>query len=209
MYPATMRSLINLGKIGEETGEKSLITNQFMDAVSFAFDLHRNQFRKGTDIPYMAHLLSVASIVLEEGGDEELTIAALLHDAVEDQGGLETLNEIKARYGERVADIVLGCSDSFVIPKPPWRERKESYLLHLQTASIDVLLVSLADKIHNARSILFDLKKHGSDTWSRFNGGREGTLWYYKALVSIFLLRGSPVLANELSRLYEEVELLS
>jgi (p)ppGpp synthase/HD superfamily hydrolase len=184
-----------------------LIAYQFLDAINFAFELHRNQFRKGTDVPYLAHLLSVASIVLEDGGDEELAIASLLHDAVEDHGGLITLEEIKTRYGGRVAEIVLGCTDTLTTPKPTWRDRKETYLRHLKTASPDVVLVSLADKIHNARSILMDLQKHGSVTWKRFKGGREGTLWYYKELVNIFLLRGSPVLANELSRLYGAIEL--
>ena len=184
-----------------------MITYQFLDAINFAFELHRNQFRKGTNVPYIAHLLSVASMVIEEGGDEEVAIAALLHDAVEDQGGLKTLEEIKIRYGERVSEIVLGCTDTLITPKPAWRDRKETYLRHLKTASPDVVLVSLSDKIHNARSILMDLQKYGSVTWKRFNGGKDGTLWYYKELVNIFLLRGSPVLANELSRLYEAIEL--
>jgi len=184
-----------------------LISYQFLDAINYAFELHCNQFRKDTDVPYIAHLLSVASIVLEDGGDEELAIAALLHDAVEDQGGLKTLEEIKIRYGERVAEIVIGCTDTLTTPKPAWRDRKETYLRHLKTASPDVVLVSLADKIHNARSILMDLQQHGSVTWKRFNGGRDGTLWYYKELVDIFLLRASPVLANELSRLYGEIKL--
>lgn len=163
------------------------LSQRFEEALNFCVRLHSQQRRKGTHIPYIAHLLAVTALVLEDGGDEDLVIAALLHDAVEDQGGLDTLQMIKIKFGDRVADIVDGCTDSYTVPKPPWRERKERYLDHLQAANLDVLRVSLADKLHNSRSILRDLRLSGDDTWSRFNGGKEGTLWYYRELAAIFI----------------------
>ena len=127
----------------------SILTDRFDRAFAFARHLHRDQFRKGTAIPYTAHLLAVAALVLEDGGDEDQAVAALLHDAVEDHGGLGRLEEIRQLFGERVAEIVEGCSDSFTIPKPPWRERKERYIEHLRHADAGVRRVSLADKLHN------------------------------------------------------------
>lgn len=163
------------------------LSQQFEEALNFCVRLHSQQRRKGTHVPYIAHLLAVTALVLEDGGDEDLVIAALLHDAVEDQGGLDTLQMIRIKFGDRVADIVDGCTDSYTVPKLPWRERKERYLDHLQAANLDVLRVSLADKLHNSRSILRDLRLSGDDTWSRFNGGKEGTLWYYRELAAIFI----------------------
>jgi len=162
--------------------------------------------RKGTNVPYVAHLLGVTALVIEDGGDEDQAIAALLHDAVEDQGGMTTLEEIRSLFGYRVADIVAGCTDSFQTPKPPWKIRKEGYLSHLSEATEDVRLVSLADKLHNARSILHDLKKDGGSVWKRFNGGKEGTLWYYNSLLNIFELNpGSPMI-DELRWTLERIE---
>jgi (p)ppGpp synthase/HD superfamily hydrolase len=163
------------------------LSQRFEEALNFCVRLHSQQRRKGTHVPYIAHLLAVTALVLEDGGDEDLVIAALLHDAVEDQGGLDTLQMIRIKFGDRVADIVDGCTDSYTVPKLPWRERKERYLDHLQAANLDVLRVSLADKLHNSRSILRDLRLSGDDTWSRFNGGKEGTLWYYRELAAIFI----------------------
>jgi len=163
------------------------LTQRFEEALNFCVRLHSQQRRKGTHVPYIAHLLAVTALVLEDGGDEDLVIAALLHDAVEDQGGLDTLQMIRIKFGDRVADIVDGCTDSYTVPKLPWRERKERYLDHLQAANLDVLRVSLADKLHNSRSILRDLRLSGDATWSRFNGGKEGTLWYYRELAVIFI----------------------
>lgn len=163
-----------------------MLTVRFESALTYAFQLHVNQVRKGGQIPYLAHLLAVTALVLEDGGDEDQAIAALLHDAVEDQGGDKTLQSIKERYGERVADIVAGCTDAFRIPKPPWRQRKEAYLKHLVNAPLEVRRVSLADKLHNARSLVDDLHGEGQAVWERFNGGKEGTLWYYRNLVEIF-----------------------
>ena len=164
----------------------AILSQRFEEAVIFSLHLHADQKRKGSGIPYAAHLLAVTSLVIEDGGDEDLAIAAMLHDAVEDQGGLETLSKIRRIFGDRVAVIVDGCSDSYSIPKTPWRQRKERYLEHLLTANSDVLRVSLADKLHNSRSILSDLRGHGEKTWASFNGGKEGSLWYYRKLVDIF-----------------------
>ena len=156
-----------------------ILSSHFTEALVYATQLHAGQVRKGTQIPYVAHLLGVTALVLEAGGDEDEAIAALLHDAVEDQGGWETLTEIQKRFGDRVADIVEGCSDAYTQPKPPWRERKESYLAHLIDASQEVRRVSLADKLHNARSIYRDLQEYGTDIFEKFKGGKSGTLWYF------------------------------
>ena len=161
---------------------------RFEDALAYAAALHAGQLRKGTDIPYVAHLLSVTALVLEDGGDEEETIAALLHDAAEDQGGVERLRAIARRYGEGVARIVLGCSDWVGAPgeaKPPWAERKRRYLAVLPHHLRAELRVSLADKLHNARSILADQQRLGPAAYARFQGGLRGTLWYYRELVTI------------------------
>ena len=162
------------------------LTDRFQDALSLAFRLHDGQKRKGTQVPYFSHLMGVAALVLEDGGNEDEAIAALLHDAVEDQGGLQTLEDIRQKFGQHVAEIVDGCTDAYTQPKPPWKQRKQAYLAHLTQAPPEVLRVSLADKLHNARSIYADLQRNGSSTWMRFNGGREGTIWYYRSLVEIF-----------------------
>jgi (p)ppGpp synthase/HD superfamily hydrolase len=184
------------------------LTERFEDALRFAAHLHSRQKRKGTSVPYVAHLLSVASLVLENGGDEDQAIAALLHDSVEDQGGVPTLHEIRRRFGERVARIVDGCTDSYVHPKPPWRKRKEAYLAHLRHADADIRLVSLADKLHNARSILRDLRQAGPQSLSRFNGGRLGTLWYYRSLVNIFREVDDSLMVTELAEVVAEIDLI-
>jgi (p)ppGpp synthase/HD superfamily hydrolase len=182
------------------------LTDKFDDALVFAHTLHRRQKRKGTRIPYISHLLAVASLVIENGGDEEQAIAALLHDAVEDQGGIETLEMIRVRFGRRVSRIVKDCSDAWVLPKPEWRKRKEDHLAHLQHAPADSLLVSLGDKVHNALAIRRDRDEFGEAVWSRFNGGKEGTLWYYRSLSDCFSDRLPGPLANELGRIVEELE---
>jgi GTP pyrophosphokinase len=183
---------------------------RFDQALVYAHQLHARQTRKGTTIPYIGHLLGVTAIVIENGGSEDEVIAALLHDAVEDQGGAATRAEISRRFGENVAAIVDGLSDTDETPKPPWRARKEDYLAHLAEASPSVLLVSLADKIHNAGSILRDVRNEGDSVWSRFTGGKEGSLWYYRALVEAFRARGQfPALVAELDRLVTELEQLA
>jgi (p)ppGpp synthase/HD superfamily hydrolase len=188
------------------------LTERFADAVAFACELHRTQTRKGTQIPYVAHLLGVASLALEHGADEEEAISALLHDAVEDQGGAATAAKIRARFGDRVADIVLSCSDTDLVPKPPWRERKERYVAHLAEATASARLVSACDKLHNVRAILSDYRELGEGLWGRFSGGREGTLWYYRAVLDKF--RASPPgpsgqrLVDELERAVQSLEAL-
>jgi len=185
------------------------ICERFINAITYAIQLHEKQLRKGTEIPYSSHLLAVASLVLEEGGDEDMAIAALLHDAVEDQGGRIVLCEIRRRYGERVAKIVEGCTDSFENPKPSWLSRKEKYLEHLLSADEDILTVSLADKLHNARSILMDLRVNGNQIWNRFNGHKIGTLWYYRSLIEIFAKRMKSPLIDELAFVMGEIERLT
>lgn len=183
-----------------------ILTHRFVQAMQYTFHLHARQTRKGTTIPYIAHLLGVTALVLEDGGNEDEAIAALLHDAVEDQGGWETLGQIRLRFGEQVAEIVEGCTDAFETPKPPWRQRKEDYINHLKTATPATRRVSLADKLHNARSILANLRTDGESTWRRFNGGREGTLWYYRTLLEVFQqVERSPMVA-ELERVVAEIE---
>jgi (p)ppGpp synthase/HD superfamily hydrolase len=187
----------------------TLLTGRFDDALAWASALHRTQVRKGTPIPYVAHLLAVASLALEAGATEDEAIAALLHDAVEDQGGAPILAEIRARYGAAVADIVDGCTDTDQDPKPAWRPRKEAYLAHLPAASASVRLVSVCDKVHNARSILADYRVYGEQLWPRFSGGREGTLWYYRELAKAYRKAGmSGGLLDELERTIEELHRL-
>ena len=163
-----------------------MLTDRFDDALAYASRIHREQFRKGSGIPYVSHLLGVASLALEAGADEDQAIAALLHDAVEDQGGAARLADIRQRFGDRVAEIVDHCTDTDVEPKPPWRARKEAYIASLPHKPKDSLLVSLADKAHNVSSILADLASVGGSVWDRFTGERDGTLWYYAALAESF-----------------------
>jgi (p)ppGpp synthase/HD superfamily hydrolase len=185
------------------------LTSRFEEALAFAVRLHAGQLRKGTEIPYAAHLLSVASIALQHGADEEEAIAALLHDAVEDQGGARTREEIRRRFGDRVVAIVDGCTDSDVTPKPPWKQRKQAYIAHIGDASPSVRLVSASDKLDNARAILADYRRVGEALWRRFQGGRDGTLWYYRSLVEAFRRAGSNALLEELDRVVTEIERLA
>ncbi len=179
---------------------------RFLRAFQFAAEKHAGQTRKASSTPYIAHLMGVASLVLEFGGDEDLAIAALLHDVVEDCGGAPMLKEVRREFGSRVAKIVDGCTDSDMEFKPPWRERKETYIEHLKSADAETRMVSAADKLNNVRSILSDYREVGDAIWDRFNGGREGTLWYYRALVEEFL-RGKPRrLIRELALAVEELE---
>lgn len=181
-------------------------TCRFDSAFQLASSLHRNQLRKDTTTPYISHLMAVAAIVLEAGGDEDLAIAALLHDAVEDQGGQPTLETIRRLFGDRVAGIVSECSDTDIQPKPPWRARKEAYIAHVATASEDAVLVSLADKLHNARAILADYRALGDEVWKRFNAGKDDLLWYYRELAKAFRARGASPLTVELTRVVDELE---
>jgi (p)ppGpp synthase/HD superfamily hydrolase len=181
---------------------------RFESALVYAHQVHHGQLRKGTGIPYMAHILGVTAIAMEYGANEDEAIGALLHDAAEDGGGEARLAEIRARFGDAVGDIVFGCSDSLVEhpeDKLPWRERKESYLSHIDGASDSVCLVSAADKLHNVRSIIRDLRMHGDEVWARFQGKRDGTLWYYEAVTAALLSRYRAPLARDLLREVEEL----
>ena len=179
---------------------------RFEEALVYACRLHASQTRKQSKVPYIAHLLGVTAIVLEDGGSEDEAIAALLHDAVEDQGGLATLEEIKQKFGETVAEIVLAVTDSYSEPKPPWRERKESYIQTIKGDSPSAIRVSLADKVYNAHAILDDLHRDGDAAWEKFNGGKVGTLWYYDQLIIEFSTHGSSALLAELTGIVEQIK---
>ena len=185
------------------------LSPRFQEALVLAAELHVDQRRKGTDIPYVSHLLAVAALVLEHGGTEDEAIAGLLHDAVEDQGGHATLNLIRERFGDTVAEIVDACSDAYVLPKPPWRQRKEDYIAALPHHSPSARLVSAADKVHNAATILRDYRAVGPALWGRFTGRRDGTMWYYRTLADTFARLGPEPLADALGRVVAELESLT
>jgi (p)ppGpp synthase/HD superfamily hydrolase len=183
------------------------LTRKFVDAMGYAAEKHGTQTRKATDIPYLGHLLSVAGYVIEAGGTETEAIAALLHDAAEDQGGEETLAEIREKFGDDVEKIVRECSDTVVTPKPPWRKRKERYIRHLRKASDSALLVSLADKLHNAHAILRDFRAHGDELWQRFStNDPQDHLWYYHSLLEVYRKRIRNWMVDELSEVIDELE---
>jgi len=179
---------------------------RFLRAFLFAAEKHAGQARKASTIPYIAHLMGVASLVLEAGGDEDLAIAALLHDVVEDCGGMPRLREVRRMFGERVAKIVEGCTDSFSDPKLPWIVRKEEYLRRLKHEDAETRLVSASDKLHNVRTVIADYRKDGESIWKRFSGGREGTLWYYRALNDEFQRRKPNRITRELAVAVQELE---
>ncbi|MBE9052345.1 bifunctional (p)ppGpp synthetase/guanosine-3',5'-bis(diphosphate) 3'-pyrophosphohydrolase [Nostocales cyanobacterium LEGE 11386] len=186
-----------------------MLTERFTAALTYATQLHAKQVRKGSGVPYIAHLLGAASIALEYGANEDEAIAALLHDAIEDQGGAATRAEIRRRFGDHVTAIVDGCTDADTTPKPPWRQRKEAYIAHIATASPSVLLVSAADKLYNAQSILKDYRLIGESLWQRFQAGREGTLWYYRAIADALTKTGTTPLVQELERVVTAIEILA
>lgn len=159
-----------------------ILSDKYKQALAFAFDLHRTQERKGSDTPYVAHILGVSSMTLEYGATEDEAIAALLHDAAEDQGGEDILREIEIRFGPAVAGVVRECTDAVEDPKPPWKERKIRYLEHLKSASASASLVASCDKLYNLRAIVSDYRTVGEALWKRFAGGKEGVLWYYREL---------------------------
>ncbi|PSB53925.1 phosphohydrolase [filamentous cyanobacterium Phorm 6] len=186
--------------------EKSKLSTRFEQALVYATQVHATQVRKGGDIPYVSHLLSVAALVLEDGGDEDEAIAGLLHDAVEDGGSAEIREAILVQFGERVATIVDACTESCTIPKPPWRDRKLRYIEQMRHASPSVLRVSMADKLHNARSILADRDREGEAVWDKFKGGKAGTLWFYRSLLEIYQQGGSNFLVSEIERIVDRLE---
>lgn len=177
-----------------------MLSERYDDAFRYARSLHHAQFRKGSGVPYIAHLIAVSALVLENGGDEDQAIAGLLHDAAEDQGGEPTLADIRRRFGEGVARIVSDCTDSWSDPKPPWRARKEAYLATLAAKDRRSLLVCLADKTNNAEAILTDYLALGDDLWPRFTGGDEGTRWYYRSLSDILTVAMPGPLSRRLER---------
>jgi (p)ppGpp synthase/HD superfamily hydrolase len=187
----------------------SRLSERFDDALTYAAGLHRRQTRKGGDIPYIGHLLSVASLIIEGGGTETQAIAGLLHDAVEDQGGAPVLVEIRESFGDAVATIVDQCSDTDVVPKPSWKQRKQDYIDHLGEASEATILVSLADKLDNARAILRDYRTDGDALWQRFSvHDPQQHLWYYRSLLAVYQNRNSTWLVAELERVLDELEAL-
>ena len=192
-----------------KTRSKRMLGPRFLRAFLFAAEKHSGQTRKASSIPYLAHLMGVASLVLEAGGDEDLAIAALLHDVVEDCGGTPMLKEVRRRFGARVAAVVDGCTDAYVYPKPQWRERKENYIRRLKKEGADARLVSAADKLNNVRSILSDYRAVGESIWSRFNGGRDGTLWYYRTLLDVFLQHKPNRITRDLELAVNELESLA
>jgi GTP pyrophosphokinase len=201
--------------MAESTVTAPLLTQRFQRAFMVASEIHARQLRKGTAIPYMSHLMSVAALVLEHGGDEDAAISGLLHDAIEDSGdGAATEARIRGEFGDRVAGTVAGCSDAVAVPgeaKAPWRERKERYIRHL-AAETDprVLLVSACDKLHNARSIVADLRAIGAAVWGRFSQRDPAEhLWYYQSLADCYAGRVPEGLAAELNRVLADLRALA
>jgi (p)ppGpp synthase/HD superfamily hydrolase len=186
-------------------------SSRLIEALGVAARLHASQARKGSGVPYLSHLLGACSIALDYGADEEEAIAALLHDAIEDVEPVEDARAAVEAFGPRVLHIVEGCTDADEHPKPPWRERKEAYIAHIREADASVLLVSASDKLHNVRSITADLRRHGPATWERFTGGRDGSLWYYRATLEAFCANHAhpQELVRELSRAVDEMEALA
>ena len=182
------------------------LSRRFDEAFLYAHEAHASQLRKGTPVPYIGHLMGVASIVLDDGGTEEEAIAALLHDAAEDQGGRARLNEIRTRFGDAVARIVEDCTDSWTTPKEPWAERKQKYVAHARTLPPPSLRVSAADKVHNTYAILRDLRNVGEKVWDRFNAGPDDVLAYYQSLVRAYREAGGGPLVDELDRIVRGIE---
>jgi (p)ppGpp synthase/HD superfamily hydrolase len=175
-------------------------------AFRYAAEKHAGQTRKQSAVPYLSHLMAVTSLVLEGGGDEGMAMAALLHDVVEDCGGMPTLREVRKLFGTRVAKIVEGCTDSFSDPKLPWIVRKEEYLKRLKHEDAETRLVSASDKLHNVRTVIADYRQDGESIWKRFSGGRDGTLWYYRALSDEFQRRKPNRITRELAIAVQELE---
>jgi GTP pyrophosphokinase len=197
--------------------EQLHLTSRFTDAVDYARHLHIER-RKGTGIPYMAHLLGVAALVMAEAGHaaisvtEDMVIAALLHDTVEDHGGLVRLEDVRQNFGSDVARMVEGLTDSFAADsdkKEPWQHRKESYIERLRDEPADVQLISAADKLYNAKAILDDYREIGPRIWERFHRGRNDQLWYFNALIEVFKAAGGGRTVTELERVVAELTEIS
>jgi len=189
-----------------------VITDEFKDALSYALKLHKDQVRKSSGVPYFSHLMAVAAIVIDYGGNENEAVAALLHDAIEDQGGEATRKMIYECLGETVGKIVDDCTDTDKTPKPPWKERKAAYIEHAKTINDSARIVAAADKLHNIRATIEDFRQQGDIVFERFKGGKEGTLWYYKELTKALMLGATPrtlPLVKELERSVAILELLA
>lgn len=184
----------------------SQLTDRFERAMVLAHQLHADQVRKVSGIPYIAHLLSVTAFVLEDGGTEDEAIAALLHDAIEDQGGEATRQVINEQFGDSVVNIIDGCTESSKVPKPAWKQRKLQYLQQVRSASVSVRRVSLADKLHNARSLVLDLRQHGHSTWSYFNASSQEIVWFYQSLLQIYQTTGKDTLTEAFEQTVLELE---
>lgn len=193
-----------------QAGATIKLSPRFADALAFAFEVHREQTKKGTTVPYIAHLLEVSGLVLAYEGSEDEAIAALLHDAVEDHPDAVSFASIAARFGGVVAAIVESCSDTSVFPKPPWRPRKEKYIEHLRAADESVMMVAAADKLANARAVVKDYRNAGEKIWARFNAGKRDQLWCYRAVTDALILRAVDTrvqpLVEELDRAVRELE---
>ena len=206
MAGSAVGPLCDSERVPAETASPRL-TSKFVEALQYVAEKHGTQTRKASDVPYLGHLLSVAGLVIEADGTETQAIAALLHDAAEDQGGEETLAEIREKFGADVATIVDECSDTFETPKPPWRQRKESYIRHLPDASDDAIIVSLADKLDNARAILRDFRAHGDQLWQRFSvQDPQLHLWYYRSLLQVYAQRIDNWMVHELRDVVDALE---
>ena len=182
------------------------LSTRFDDAFRYAHEAHASQTRKGTPVPYLGHLMGVASIVLDDGGTEDEAIAALLHDAAEDAGGRARVEDIRQRFGQSVAAIVEDCTDSWATPKEPWTERKQKYVAHARSLGPSSLRVSAADKVHNTYGILRDLRNVGEDVWTRFTASADDVLAYYQGLVRAYREAGGGRLVDELDRIVRGIE---
>ena len=182
------------------------LTSRFDEAFTYAHAVHVAQSRKGAGTPYIGHLMGVSSIVLDDGGSEDEAIAALLHDAAEDAGGRDRLEDIRARFGDTVATIVEDCTDAWTTPKPAWAARKKQYVEHARTLPPSSLRVSAADKVHNAYAILRDLRNIGDKVWERFNASPDDVLAYYQSLVRAYREAGGGPLVDELDRIVRGIE---
>jgi (p)ppGpp synthase/HD superfamily hydrolase len=183
------------------------LSEKFEEALIYATHAHGDQMRKKTGIPFVAHILGVTAIALEYGANETEAISALLHDTVEDCGGVERLRDIREKFGDDVARIVDGCTDTYKMPKPAWLERKRSYIEHLKDSDSSTRLVSASDKLHNTRALLAELRRRGVEVFERFGGKKDGSVWYYRTLVTAFRQHGDHSdLIDELDRVVSEIE---
>ena len=178
--------------------------SRFELALLWAHSLHASQRRKASEVPYVSHLLGVCDLVLQHDGTEDQAIAALLHDSMEDQG--VTHQEIERRFGPGVADLVEACTDATVIPKPPWQERKEAFLVRLESAEPDAMLVVACDKLHNLRATLTDFRRMGPQVWERFKVGRDSQIWYYRAFLDCTGSHGPRAIYDEIRRTLAQLE---